>query len=209
VEKKYYDTGRASPQPLTAPTDCSGGVIAPTGNLEMTSPTQGNSALTREGNKIEVLSVNVSGYIECPKQTNQTAADNATIVSVYLVQDTQTNAAVCTSQQIFTNPGAISTLAHAPFRNLIYTKRFKVLAKKTFTFAPPTLSWDGTNVEQSGMMKPFNFFKKLNMPVNYVGGTGAGGIADVIDNSLHVVAFANNLDLAPQIAWNARIRFTG
>jgi len=209
VEKKFFDTDRGSPRVLTAPTDCTGGVVSLTADVQMVAPVQGNSASTREGNKIEVQSVQVSGYVECPKQANQTAGDNATIVSIFLVQDCQTNAAQCTSELMFRNVSALGALAHAPFRNLIYTKRFKVLAKKQITFTPPPLSWDGTNVEQSGIMKPFNIFKKLKMLVNYVGTAGSGGIADIIDNSLHVVAFCNNTDLAPQIAFNSRIRFTG
>jgi len=209
LESKFFDTDQSTPRALTAPTGCTGGVVNLTNSYIMNAPIQGNSATTREGNVIDVRSVAISGFIQVARQTAQTQADNACICTLFLVQDTQTNAAQCTSETIFTNPSASSILAHAPFRNLVYTKRFKVLAKKQITIAPPDLSWNGTTIEQNGIMRPFNIYKKLKMPVHFTGGTGDSTIGGIMDNSLHVVAFCNNTDLAPAIAFNARVRFFG
>lgn len=209
VETKYFDTNASGPWNIPAPTSCAGGVVTLSNDYNMASPMQGNSASAREGNRIDIKSVQVQGHVQIAKQTTQTAADNATIVSVFLVQDTQTNAAQCTSELVFTNPSGSSILAHAPFRNLIYTKRFKVLAKKMITITAPELSWNGTTIEQNGIMRPFNLFKKVKMPVHFVGGAGDSKVGSIMDNSLHVVAFCNNLDLAPTLAFNSRIRFTG
>ena len=98
-------------------------------------------------------------------------------------------------------------LAASPLRNLQFSSRFKVLATEEISLTNPNMVWDGTNVEQNGLVVPFKIGWNGEMPITYSGTTGV--IANTVDNSIHVIAFCNNTDLDPLLYYNARIRFVG
>lgn len=206
MELKFYDTARAA-LALTAPTDASGAEADPTTLNCISAPAQGTSEKQRDGRKIVIKSVSIRGNVRTAAQANQTAADVASSVFVALVQDCQTNAAQLASENVFTNPSSAATLATAPFRNLEYIRRFKVLKTKRIVLPQPMMVYDGTNVEQGGQIIPFEFHKKVNIPVNFTSTTE--GVSNVADNSLHVIAYTDATSLAPELNYNSRIRFMG
>jgi len=67
--------------------------------------------------------------------------------------------------------------------------------------------WDGTNIEMSGFTVPFKLFAKLGIKVNYQGTTET--VANITDNSLHVIGFTTAIAMGPAISYNARLRFVG
>jgi len=111
------------------------------------------------------------------------------------------------SEDCFKNTGASAALNTSPIRNLLFGPRFKILKQGTFTLTYPTMSWDGTNMEVGGASRLFSWFIPLNnLVVNFNSGTTAS-IANVIDNSIHVIGYATVN--TPTITYNARIRFVG
>jgi len=55
----------------------------------------------------------------------------------------------------------------------------------------------------------FDWFIRLKgLKVKFNAGTTAS-IANVIDNSLHIIAFASTTDPQAKISYNARLRFVG
>ena len=55
--------------PLTSPTDASGGELNPTGVITLNSVTQGDGKSQRDGRRLTMLSVYVTGTISCAVQT--------------------------------------------------------------------------------------------------------------------------------------------
>lgn len=206
IEKKFYDTSKAGTA-LVAPSDASGGEVDPTtGGLNTVA--QGDGESNRDGRSMVMHSIHINGTIFGNAQTNQSTGDQPGHVVVALVLDTQTNGAQLNSEDVFQNSGAQTYLAASPFRNLQYVKRFKVLKKYTMTIDPPEMVYDGTNIEQSGWDIPFTMNVDLKrLKVNFSSTTSA--IANIVDNSLHLVAFCSSTDLAPAITYNARLRFSG
>lgn len=69
--------------------------------------------------------------------------------------------------------------------------------------------WDGTNIEINGNITSWSMYVDLkDMRTNYNAGT-TESVANIIDNSIHVVAYTSSQDLAPLINYNARLRFVG
>lgn len=207
IEKKFYDTGLDSGA-LVAPTGAAGAEFDPATVATISAPAQGDGESNRDGRQIALKSAQINGLISVPVQANQTATDVAPVVSIFLVLDTQTNGAQLNSEDVFTNPAGVANTAWAPFRNLQYAKRFRVLSHKVVRIPMPQITYDGTNIEQGGVQVPFTMYVPLkNLVVNFTGTTA--GVSNVTDNSLHVIAYASNISLAPTINYNARVRFVG
>lgn len=207
IEKKFYDTSRAAVA-IVASTDASGAEYDPAAVNCLNAPAQGDGESNRDGRQIRMKSLLVRGAVYCPSQADQTAADVSPTVRVMAVLDTQTNGAQLNSEDVFTNPAGSGTTATSPFRNLQYSKRFRVLASKKVQFPPFSPTWDGTNLEQCGQAKDFQMSVNLkDLVVNFVGTTA--GVASVADNSIHIIAYTNSTAAAPTLSYNSRLRFVG
>lgn len=206
AEPKFLDTYKAATAVPSNNTYASLS-INPSATVMISTPQVGDSEQNRDGKKIVITQVEVKGVIHKPAQTNQTATDNGEHAWIALVLDTQTNGTACSSADVFKsiNSGADTEYAQ-PFRNLLFGGRFRILKMKKFTFNNPVLSWDGTNMEQSGICRPFKLYKKMRLPVNFNAGTDTS-IANVQDNSLHVMAWCSLAQC--NIGYQARIRFIG
>lgn len=210
IEKKFLDCSFA--QTLVSPADSTGGEVPPASGATgcYTAPAQGDNATARDGNRIMVTEINAQGVCQVNAQINQTAADIACHVFVALVQDQQTNGVQLNSEDVFSNPAGLGTASSNPFRNMSYIRRFKVLRVKKFTLRPPPLTWDGTNIEQSGYHIPFQLRWAGKMPVTFTTASTTADIANVTDNSIQMVAFCSQAStLAPTIYGNVRTRFYG
>lgn len=207
IENKFYDTSLGATA-LLAPTDAAGAEVDPSTTSMISTPAVGDSEQNRDGKRIVINSVQIRGFINAPGALNQTTGQIATSVYVALVLDTQTNGAQMNSEDCFKNTGAAAILAASPMRNLLFGPRFKILKSWLINSEAPSLTYDGTNIEWSGWRKDFDCFLKVNIPVNFNAGTTAS-VANVIDNSLHIIAYTSNASTAPTIGYNARIRFVG
>lgn len=206
LELKFYDSSLVTAA-LTAPTDASGGVHDQSATIGPTTIPQGDGENERDGRKAVVKSVFVNGVINIAAQLNQTATDSNPIVYVALVKDMQTNGAILTSELVFKNDSGSAIAAASPMRNLQFSTRFRILDRKQFTLAQPTVVWDGTNIEQGGVMQPFVLSWKGDMPMTFKGTTET--IANTVDNSIHVIAYVSSAAAGPSISYNCRTRFMG
>ncbi len=208
MEYKYYDTTRVSAS-IVSTNDATGGEIDPTTLDTISAPDQGDGESQRDGRSIMIKKVNIKGMVRVTKQANQTGADIAPLVFITLVQDKQTNKAQLNSEDVYTNGTGSASMAATPFRNLKFISRFTVLKTKMLQINTPDSVFDGTNIEQSGRDYFFRMdheFRK-GMMVNFTG-TGAG-LTNVIDNSLHMIAYCSTTALAPTINYVSRIRYLG
>lgn len=207
IEKKFYDTSLIGAA-LTAPNGAEGGEHNPSATICLNSVVQGDGETQRDGRQMVMKSITVKGQIVVPAQINQTASEVATSVFIALVQDTQTNGALLNSEDVFSNKAANAQTATSLFRNLQRVKRFKVLKTLLINLQQPATVYDGTNIEQGGYQMPFSMFKALpNVKVNFSGTTET--IANIVDNSLSLIAYCSNTATAPTINYNARLRFMG
>ncbi len=206
IETKFFDSSRAA-SALTAPTDAAGGEHDPTTLNTLFAPVQGTGAQNRDGRKVKMTSIEISGVVDVSSQVNQTATDVSGKVFIALVLDKQTNAAQLNSEDVFDNQSASVALAASPMRDLERSTRFRVLKKWEFVIAQPEMVFDGTNIEQMGYHKAFYLKMGLGQTVEFI--ANGGTVADIQDNSLHMVAYCSNTSLAPRLNYNCRVNFIG
>ncbi len=141
------------------------------------------------------------------KQVDQTVPDAGVTIRMAIVQDMQTNATQAQGEQVYAAPTTASAFnAVAAYQSLDTLGRFKILKDVYFTMQNPNISWDGTNLEQQGLVRSFAHTVSFKRPVvvNF-NATNGGTIADIVDNSFHVLATASNVDLVPTIVYQARV----
>lgn len=210
IERKFYDTNLASTA-LVAPTDASGAEFDPSATSMISTPAVGDGEQNRDGKRINILSVEVTGSVAQNGLETQPSPPTGQKVYVALVLDTQSNAAQMNSEDCFKNTNAAAITAISPLRNLLFAQRFRVLKSQVLDLTPVTVSHFAVDsFSWGGTFKTFKWYLRFpkGLPVNFNAGTTAS-IANVIDNSLHIIAYTNTTTGAPTIAYNARIRFVG
>lgn len=208
IEHKFYDTSLEEAT-IAAPADASGGMVNPSATVLISSVPQGDDASTRDGKRCMIESVQIQGNIKMVSQSGLSILDINPSFFIALVQDTQTNAAAMDSQQAFVNPANHATLACSPLKNLLSGNRF--ITHKVWQFTAPmpgVTANDTTDVLIMGQNIPFSFFKKLSMVVDFNGGT-TNVVGNVVNNSLHLIAYTNDSSWNATISYNARVRFVG
>lgn len=206
-ELKFYDTALASTT-VAAAVDATGGEYDPSATSMISTPAVGDSEQNREGKRIQIKNCYIKGTISHPGAELAAAPPAPNKVYVALVLDTQSNGAQLNSEDVYKNLAGNVQTNPTPLRNLLFGSRFRVLKDEVIDmnltgishFAVDSFSNAGKEVE-------FEWFVPLNnMIVNFNAGTTAS-IANVVDNSLHIIAFATAATTT--ISYNARIRFVG
>jgi len=216
-EMKYYDT-ELGLTAIPASVDWTGTEMDPTTTQEpapvanplgLFQPTIGSGVNQRIGKSCKVLGLKINGLINVPQQTNAVDTDAGLTCRVILYQDMQTNSTQAQGEQLMTDPTTNSGAASVnTFQNINNFGRFRVLKDKHYTFPPVTLTYDGTNMEQSGMVKTFKMKKKFKNPIIVrFNATNGGTVADVVDNSFHVIASCNNAGLVPSLSYICRATY--
>lgn len=214
VELKYLDAPKAATA-LTAPTDASGGEMDPSSVVTgcLSAPAQGDGPTNRDGSKIVMKRIYVTGTILVGAQAAQAAADIVPSILICLVLDKQTNGQQLNSEDVFVNQNASANTATNPQRNMSFTNRFEVLKTVQFMLPQPYAFNDAaTTAAQGGISKPFKLKKSFGLEglrVQFTTGGTTADVANVIDNSLHIIAFCSSANLAPSIQYNSRMRFVG
>jgi len=207
IETKFLDTSKQIA--LVSDAGCASGECDPTTVLCLNAVAQGDGESQRDGKNYVIKGLYINGYVSAVAQANQTQGDDNTLNMIAVVLDTQTNAAQLNSEDVFSLQAATATFCPLAFRNLQYSKRFKVLWMKRFALDNPNLTYDGTNIEQAGT-KPYYFtvnLPNLNIRVE-TKGTSAN-VTDIIDNSLHIIGFTSSTNMVPTLYYQSRVRFVG
>lgn len=157
---------------------------------------QGDGAQERDGRKIFLNSVQFRGLL----RTDATVAlpDQVRII-VFI--DNQTNGVDVGINDVIWNTGSVFK-AHAPY-DLSQMERFTILYDKTHAMDIGRL---GGSAAEKIHFRNVKFFKKINMPVNYIG-TGTT-VAQIRDKSVHMQVFGVNSANGCVLEGNCRLRFT-
>lgn len=166
----------------------------------------------RVGRKVRLLKVRLNGVINVPVQTAQLTTDAATQIRVMLVLDQQTNAAAMTGAQLMNDAGTATATINS-FQNPNNFGRFRVLKNKNMTIS--NLGLTGTagamDIIQCGYTRTFklSYTWKVPLEVNF-NATNGGTVADIINNSLHVIigsSLAGAGTFAPTVAYYSRCAY--
>lgn len=212
IEKKFYDTSLAATN-LVAPTDSAGAEFDPSATSMISTPVQGDGEQNRDGKQISCLYLEVSFVINVAAIETTANPRSGSQCFVAVVLDTQTNGAQMNSEDCFKNTSAAQQLCTSVMKNLLFGKRFRILKQKTYNLDSKAIShFANDSFTIPGVQKAFKWFIPLRgLKINFNGGTTAA-IANVIDNSIHVIAYTNTFtaeSAVPTIAYNARLRFMG
>jgi len=216
IEKKFLDTavlaatvgtnaaltgGEYDPSATSGPGGGSGGCVGC-----LSCPAQGDTEQSRDGKRIVIDSLILKGFLSSAESASE-AAEGPTKVFMAVVLDTQTNGAQLNSEDVFKSFGAAGYLNSTPLKNLLFGSRFRILKSQSYDLTPMGVAAAGA-LAHNAVRRDFDWYIpfKGGLPVNLNAGTTAD-VANVIDNSIHVVAFATASGVS--IAYNARIRFQG
>lgn len=209
IENKYVDYSVSAQALATAWTS---GELDPATALCLNTVTQGTGQSQRDGRVQTVNAVHIKGFLQAAATESITTPPSDMLVRLALVLDTQTNAAQLAAENVF-DPAANNDVDS--FRNLEYTKRFQVLKDKMIRIpvAAATQNEGAANLFASGAVRiPFKFnhvFKKP-LKVRYSDSASPATIAEITDNSLHLVGvYSSAYSEAPTISYDSRCRFTG
>jgi len=217
-EMKYYDADYGGSLTLVTTTYPAGTMVDPSTSINLGAaavanplslcvPTVGAALNQRVGRKISVHKVKIHGTISVPQQAAVAAADAAAKVRVALVLDQQTNAAQMTAAQLYNDASGASTTISS-FQNPNNFGRFRVLKDKMFSLTNVNMAGSPTTADviQSGMKYNFKFAVNFKKPiVMHFNATNGGTVADIVDNSFHVVAATDSTSLAPALAYYSRV----
>lgn len=200
IEKKFYDK------------TYSGAIVATVASAEadpaanascLNAIAQGDGESNRDGRRCVLKSVQIRGDIYDSGSQDGADPPGPAVIRVALVWDQQTNGAQLNSEDVFT--GA-TNVEHAMI-NLQHSGRFRILWDKTFSFGSAVAFNDdgGATGATNRGGKIFKIYKNLNIPVTFDGTTE--DIANITDNSLHMVAFASGTGYF--LKYESRVRFVG
>lgn len=205
-ETKIFDTFYNTAVPAIT-TSWSSGIADPATFLCLCVPVVGAALNQRIGRRINYFKVKIRGQYKCAAQQTQAAAETASSLRIMLVVDKQTNAAQMTAAQLMA-PDATTSLSLQAFQNTDNFGRFQVLKDKRHKISNANLVGSPTtgDVVQQGMLIPFKLNYTFKKPLSaHFNATNGGTIADIVDNSLHIVCACDNSSYAPTLQYAARV----
>lgn len=208
TERKYFDSGKDPALIVnTADTWASCEVDPATLNC-LFAPTEGNGIENRVGNKVMVHKITIRGRVQIDLQPNQTSMDNPVFVRLILYTDKQTNGTQAQAEDLMDSGGSLGEASYM-FQNTANFGRFQVLRDKLFQLSPSQASYDGTNIEVAGVGRLFKFTVAFKKPLQVrFNNTNGGTVADIIDNSFHLIAHATTGGVSANIDYKVRTVFT-
>lgn len=184
-ELKFFDTTISTLADTTMEIPATGGqlVLIP----------QGDSDQTRDGRMAYVKSVQIRGTVTYQPAA---AANAATCVHMWLVQDKQTNGAAAGATDVFT-----STDASLALRNINNASRFKILKH----FRVDLNANAGVTTAYNQVVKSLEYYTACDIPITYSSTTGA--ITEIRSNNLFLLLGSTNTDDVVTVSGVARVRF--
>ncbi len=206
IELKYFDSF-LNDAALSSSTNAQNGENDPLTANALFTPVQGTGATNRLGRKVQIQSIDIKGFVEVPVANGINQLVETTMIFVALVQDRQTNAAQMSSEDMFINPAGNVNLGAAPLLELERQARFTVLRSWNFAIAPKFAVGTLAAMDVTAQRVAFDAQIPVKIPVEFVG--DGGTVSDIVDNSLHVIAWASSQAPNPRIYYRCRCRFVG
>ena len=209
IEKKFLDMAKADTA-VAAAAALTGGEYDPSTGCTgcLSCPAQGDSEQNRDGKRFVIDSLILKGYVQ-NAGTVSAAWEPATKVFVAVVLDTQTNGAQMNSEDCFKSLSNNDLANCDPMKNLLSGNRFRILKSQVFDLTPHGAADASTNYASNTVRREIDWYIpfKGGLQVNLNGTNTNADVANVIDNSVHVIAFSTFTGVT--IGYNARIRFQG
>jgi len=205
-EMKYFDTERTATSIPAVATDWAGTEFPPNVGTPTTLcvPVQGSAINQRIGRKIKLHKIRVHGIVSFNAQADQSTADTGAFVRIIMVHDKQTNGTQAQGEEIMAGASVAFNQPNS-FQSLASLGRFKILKDEKLCIDVPNISYDGTNVEQAGGVRNFDFSVVFKKPLEIsFNATNGGTISDIVDHSFCLYAITHSTSLAPQISYVAR-----
>lgn len=165
--------------------------VPATGQLNLIP--QGVTESTRVGRLCTIKSIQLRGWVNwAPAGAVASSAQY-----LYLVLDTQTNGAAAAVTDVLTSNNISTALI-----NLNNSQRFRIL--KRFVF--PMTSQAGVSGAYGSVVCPIDYFKKLDIALDFSSTTGA--LTEIRSNNLFLLAGSDtNSDDVAGFAGTCRVRF--
>lgn len=217
-EMKYFDSDRSATNINAVTTTYPAGAVMDPGTtinlgdaavanpLCLFVPKVSAALNGRIGRKVKVLKIRITGTIACGTQTAASAADPAARIRLSLVLDQQTNSAQMTPALLYNDGSSVDTTI-CSFQNPNNFGRFKVLKEKTIKLGNLSMAGAGpASIDQAGDKRPFKMSIAFKEPVlvNF-NATNGGTVADIIDNSFHIVCATDSVNLVPTLSYYCRV----
>lgn len=205
-EMKYFDSLLAA-STITASSGWTACEYDPATLNTLFVPIQGTGINNRVGRKVTVHKIRIQGQLTLAAQADQTAGEPAALVRLILVQDMQSNGTQAQGEELMDGSTGSTGAAVSAFQSLANFGRFRVLRDMRMTLQNPNASYDGTNVEQNGLVRPFKISISFKKPITvHFNATNGGTMADIVDNQFHI--FANISSTQPTtLTYVSRVAF--
>jgi hypothetical protein len=212
-ELKYSDTAGSSQQiaasPTYANTEIQPEAPAPTGGIRcLNAVQQGSGVSQRIGTKICMKSILIKYQVFANPVNDPTTGIYEPTIFLAIVMDTQTNLAALAPENVWDNLAGNFSGISTPQRNMSNASRYRVLKTKSIKLRQ--FSFNNTN--KSNNVETYNGIMKINLAgicVDFVTDSTEGTVAQIIRNSIHLVANCSTTDYTTFITYNCRMRFKG
>jgi len=210
TERKYFDSQLANTTIQNSTTDWNNTEDDPTTLNTLFAPILGDDFNNRTGRNVRLLSVKVRGEIRYAVQTGQSTVDITPKIRVILYLDKQTNGVQAQGEDLIQS-GSSTAPSIDMFQNVNNFGRFKVLRDKSMSLTQPNLvaaTAAGNTIIQGANVRSFEFtYNWRKGLVIHFNNTNGGTVADIVDNSLHIIANCTDNALASQINYKCRCCF--
>lgn len=171
------------------------------------APTQGNDINSRQGRQVSVYKIALRGFIRASLLQDQADVLAAPLVRLILYIDTQTNAAQAQGENVMQAPQDGSPeMTSLTFQNTANFGRFRILRDKIIRPRDMSVGTDGAStMSECSADVPFKMMVRFKKPiVVHFNSTNGGTVADIIDNSFHLIGCKNSAVQATAIYYAAR-----
>lgn len=205
-EPKYFDTGKLDASISVANT-WAGSEVDPTTFNTLCVPIKGSGINQRIGRRIAVKKIKIRGFIIVPGQSSQSTADAAQYFRLVLFMDKQTNGTQAQGEEVFADPQvAANGNACLTFQSLNNFGRFEVLKDEVKTISNLNMTGPAASIVTAGYMVPFKMTKTFRDPVAvHFNETNGGTVADIVDNSFHLLAKTSSVGMNASLSYEARV----
>lgn len=207
AENHYFDTERTATQIAVNTASWTGTEYDPNTSamLCLFAPVTGDDIFNRSGRRIFVKTIRIYGTLSIPASGAGNSGDAPVSVRIIVYQDKQTNTAQSQGEDVISS-GAGSDAIHMSM-NAANFGRFRIFKDKMYVLNknPMIAGLTGAYVKNGDQIH-FKYDIPVKEYVNY-NATNAGTVADVVDNSFHLIANASGVSEPVSITYKVRTVF--
>lgn len=216
-ESKYWEVYKAATA-ISEGTSWVGSELDPvttSGSADtLFAPTIGTSVYNRIGRKVALYKIAMRGVISTTVLQDQVDIVSSPAVRVIIYVDKQTNGIQSQGEDVMAlwlpsgNGAATIESAFSAFQNVANFGRFNVLKDIIYRPRIVTSGTDGANTTSQNVSQiPFKIVIKFKKPLTIKfneTSSATGSVADIVDNSLHIIATKSGTAFASTLSYICR-----